>query len=343
MNSDSSSSDSEAHIEESAATWLARRDRGLTGSEQDEFLQWLAEDPRHGEWIARHLKTIAGLKLLARWRPHHSFRPNPDLLALRTRSASSRFSRWIWPFVFGAAAAIALVFWRPFFSERSSVDEQLIVRKVLEDGSTIDLNHGAAVEVAYSPAFRNIRLVRGEAIFSVAKDPERPFIVDADGVRVRAVGTAFNVNLQSRKVVVLVSEGQVQVTPPLFKSGRPGSIDRPAMESQIVAAGQRTFVSLDEPAPLKIDAVTPETMARELVWQPRQLEFNDTPLAQVVAEFNSSNRTKMVIDVPALASLPVGASLRSDNVEGFVRLLEASFHIRAERRSDDVIVLRPSD
>jgi transmembrane sensor len=183
--------------------------------------------------------------------------------------------------------------------------------------------------------------LRGEAIFSVAKAPDRPFIVDANGVRVRAVGTAFNVNLQSRKVVVLVTEGQVQVIPP--RSGSPRSVDGGPPEGRIVAAGHRTFVSFDQPAPLEIHPVTLETMARELEWQPRQLEFNDTPLAQVVAEFNSSNRVKMVIDVPALATIPVGASLRSDNVEGFVRLLEASFHIRAERRSDNVIVLRPAD
>jgi hypothetical protein len=92
------------------------------------------------------------------------------------------------------------------------------------------------------------------------------------------------------------------------------------------------------PAPAPAGEIT-----RLQAWQPRELEFNDTPLAQVVAEFNSSNRVKLVIDDLQLASLPVGASLHSDNVDGFVRLLEASLRVQAERRADGVIVLRRAE
>ena len=75
----------------------------------------------------------------------------------------------------------------------------------------------------------------------------------------------------------------------------------------------------------------------------KQLEFNDTPLAEVVAEFNGANRVKMVVDDPGLASVPVGASLRSDNVEGFVRLLEASFNVKAEPKVGSVAKFRFGD
>src|SRR5882757_1590537 len=81
MTLDPSSSAPDSEIDEQAAAWLARRDRGLTAAEQDEFFQWLADDPRHGEWLARHQQTVAGLKLLAQWQPEHGSRPNPDLLA----------------------------------------------------------------------------------------------------------------------------------------------------------------------------------------------------------------------------------------------------------------------
>ena len=64
-----------------AAEWLARRDRGLTADEQDAFLQWLAEDPRHGEWFALHRRTVGDFNCLAQWRPEHGEAPNPDLLA----------------------------------------------------------------------------------------------------------------------------------------------------------------------------------------------------------------------------------------------------------------------
>lgn len=323
---------------EQAASWLARRDRGLTPREQDEFFDWLAQDPHHAECLAAQQKTVAGLKLLAQWRPEHGTRPNPDLLATRRPGRVSTLARWWLPLGVAAAAALALAFWLPgFISSSPFAESPAIVRKVLEDGSSVDLNHGAEIAVHYTAEERSVQLLRGEATFTVAKNPQRPFVVTAQGVRVRAVGTAFNVDLRAAEVRVLVTEGRVQVSPPT------PSPTAPTLAPQLVAAGQRTAVSLVSPQISPVSKVLPEEMARVLSWQPKQLEFDDTPLAQVVAVFNQSNRVKLVIDDPDLAALPIGASLRSDNVDGFVRVLESGFHIRAERRSDHVIVLRPEN
>lgn len=340
---------SDAESDQQAAAWLARRDRGLTAVEQDEFFEWLAVDPRHGEWLARHQQTVAGLRLLAQWKPEHGTRPNPDLLAappVSVASPSSNIFRWFLPIVLAAAAAITVLFWQRRSAPATSTsvaDLSPIVRRVLEDGSTIDLNRGAEVEVAYTADRREIRLLRGEANFSVARNPDRPFVVNVGGVEVRAVGTAFNVNLRAQTVEVLVTEGKVRVSQSNPEPANGGPAPAPTVMVPILEAGQRMVVSLSdrETAP-KIDAVSPQQIAHVVAWQPRQLEFNDTPLAQVVAEFNSCNRIKMVVDDPRLASLPVGASLRSDNVEGFVRVLEAGFHVTAERRADGFILLRPA-
>ena len=77
-----------------------------------------------------------------------------------------------------------------------------------------------------------------------------------------------------------------------------------------------------------------------LDWQPRLLDFDSTPLAEVVATFNQRNATRLVIGDETLRTLPIVASIRSDNVEGFVRLLEATSGVRAERRGNHEIVLR---
>ena len=337
-----------AEIEHQAAAWLARRDRGLTAAEQDEFFQWLAEDPRHGEWLARHQQTVAGLRLLAQWKPEHGTRPNPDLLAAAPApapSTSRQILRWLVPVGFAAAAALAVLIWQPHpGSDAPSAPDAAqssIIRRVLEDGSTIDLNYGAAVAVKYSATRRDIRLVRGEAHFTVARNPERPFVVNVGSVEVRAVGTAFNVNVRSEAVEVLVTAGKVSVSQASLARAEGHPAPAPSVVVPILEAGQRTVVPLagQTTAP-RIDALTPREIARVTAWQPRQLEFTDTPLAQVVAEFNASNRIKMVVDDPRLASLPVGASLRSDNIEGFVRMLQVSFHVTAEHRADGVIVLR---
>ena len=87
-------------------------------------------------------------------------------------------------------------------------------RLTLEDGSVVELNHGGKLEIDFSSETRRVRLVRGEANFTVAKNPERPFVVNAGGVDVRAVGTVFNVRLAREAVEVVVSEGRVKLERP---------------------------------------------------------------------------------------------------------------------------------
>lgn len=334
-------------LEHQAAAWAARKDRGLTAAEQDEFFQWLAADPRHGEHLALQLSTARKLKSLAQWRPEHALRPNPDLLEPPPRPRPR-----LWFTLRLAACLLGIIgLWHLSTPPAVEVRPALAhfppptVQRVLDDGSTIDLNHGAEVEVLFTPEARRITLVRGEALFNVTSNPQRPFIVQAGRVAIRAVGTAFNVNLQPAAVEVLVTEGTVAVAKPVVDP-RPvaGATTTPDGEVETlatVAAGHRTLVPLTEtgPAP-EVVQVSREQMARLLAWQPRVLEFSDTPLAQVIAEFNRENRVKMVIEDPSLAELPIGASFRSDNVEGFVRLLEASFRVEVERRGEAIVLHR---
>ena len=319
-------------IDAIAARWLARQDRGLTPTEQDEFLQWLTEDPQHRQCLARQQQSWRELDALAQWRPAHSARPNPDLLA---REPAIRRGPAVW-LTLGAAAALVIVAGFIGFSRRTAAPETLPSRavtardfdqKVLEDGSVIDLNRGGEIEVRYTPAERQVWLTRGEAHFTVAKNPSRPFIVRAGKVDVRAVGTAFNVRLDPSLVEVLVTEGQVQVRPPADAETLP-----------ILAAGQRALVP--EVGRTRIDTVSTEEMSRLLAWQPRQLEFDSARLADVIAAFNRHNRLQLELGNATLADLPVGASFRSTNVEGFVRLLESSFDIRAERHGDRIVLHR---
>ena len=87
-----------------------------------------------------------------------------------------------------------------------------LITPMLDDGSVAELNRGAEIEVNYTVAERRVVLRRGEALFTVAKNPARPFVVRAGGVDVRAVGTAFNVKLAGPNLEVLVTEGTVHVS-----------------------------------------------------------------------------------------------------------------------------------
>jgi transmembrane sensor len=322
-----------AAIDDAAAAWVARRDHGLTPAQQDEFFHWLAADPRHGERLARHQHGWNQLARLALWRPEHAAEPNPDLLAPATPPATrpARMLRWALPTTLAAAAAIALalaVRSRPPLP--ALTDSGPIYRQqVLDDGTLVGLNRHTHFTVAFTAAERRVRLTRGEALFFVAKNPPRTFVVEAAGVTVRAVGTAFNVRIGPAGVDVLVTAGCVQLE-------RPAA---PLEEAPLLTAGHRVTIPFAGPPP-PATAVSREEIDRTLIWQPRLLEFVSTPLVEVAAEFNQRNLVQLVIADEALCALPIGASFRSDNLDGFVRLLEASFGVAAERGPDTITLRR---
>jgi transmembrane sensor len=332
-------------IEAAAADWLVKHDRGLKPAEQDGFLQWLAAAPEHRESFNRHRQMWNEFNLLAQWRPEHSAEPNPDLLA---RPRRRRCTLWLVPTLLAAAAGVALIWaWSPFADGHPRVAtavfaEESYRQQALADGSLVDLNRGAHVLVQFSAAERRVLLLQGEAQFSVAEEVARPFVVRAGAVDVRAVGTAFHVKLTGGTVEVLVTEGKVQVAQQSATyeatTAAPPAIGPVMIE---LRAGQRTIVpAAAVVAPLPVMAATTEEIERLLAWQPRLLDFNSTPLAEVVVEFNRRNRTQVVIGDDELRRLPIVASIRSDNIEGFVRLLEATLEVRAERSSGEIVLRR---
>lgn len=328
-----------------AAEWRVKQDRGLTPGEQDAFLQWLAASPVHRAAYAEQDESWRDLDLLASWRPEHSEEPNPDLLA---RPAPVRRGRWR-----GAALALAasiavvagLFFWTQGDDGTFVAPVRGYERRTLADGSVVELNRGASLEVRFTPTERRVRLVEGEAQFKVAKNPQRPFIVTAGGVSVRAIGTAFNVRLGGGDVEVLVTEGVVQVNPPAPAPASTPSVPSPAPAlvdaEPLVTAGQRTVVSLSPQAEAPaIVPVTADDLARLLAWQPQLLDYTSAPLSRVVTDFNRLNHLQIVIADESLGRMPIVASFRSDNIDGFLRLLEITANVKAEHEGDNRIVLR---
>lgn len=314
-------------IAEAASAWLARRDRGLSAAEQDAYLEWLRADPRHGAALAKIENAWRALDALAEWRPAHSQQPNPDLLAVRRR-------RWPWSAALAAALVIAFTF---LWVQRSPApDVPQVVRhsemRVLADGSQVELNHGAEIAVEFTANERRVRLLRGEAHFTVQK-ARAPFVVMAGEVRVRAVGTVFNVRLADDAVDVLVTEGKVRIDPPRF--------DDPsltlALNSVMLEARERARVDLvtRTPAPPQVESASPAEIEQVLAWQGLRIRFNATPLAEAIEQFNRHNTTPIVLGDRRLGSLRIDGNFRADNVEAFVWLLSQSPDFGLAVETDD--------
>jgi len=323
-------------IEDLASDWVLRRESGLAPAEAREFERWKDSDPRHAEALARHERAWALLD-----RPRESGQATSLLLDLSRRFTRRRRRR----VALAAAACVALLatgaFWKARHPADTAVpDASAIVllpeKQTLPDGSVIELRVGAEVSVDYSGPLRRVALRKGEALFEVAKNRERPFVVTAGGIEVRAVGTAFVVQWEGNKMEVLVAEGRVRIDAP----GQPAPGD-PAL---FLDAGHRVTMEVgagspDPAAAAREAPMSAQEIAERLSWRAPRVEFSETPLGEAVSLMNRHSAVRLVIDDPALAAIHVNGLFRADDATAFVRLLEANFGVEA-RRSGDTITLR---
>lgn len=337
-------------IEAKAAAWLAERDDGLTPEAAAEFARWRRADPRHEAAVALLESTWGALQQLRACPPEAQRQPAENL-----HPGPVTWSPALFPLLAAAAALAVLVAlvaqrgrWQPD-SAPAAVNESVSAvyatsatgysRIALPDGSVLKLNAGSEVHLHFTPAGRQIRLVRGEANFVVAEHKTRPFLVTAGTVFVRDVGTEFDVSLRPGSVEVLVTKGRVLVG----RGSAPAAGGRAAAPQTLaeLGAGQRADISLlAAAAPPLVAAVSPAAVHQALAWQQPRLEFVDTPLAQVVKQFNQFNRVQLELGDPALGAQTVSGSFQAENVDAFVRLLASGREIAVERPDPNHIVLR---
>ena len=339
----------ENRIDREAAEWVVKQDDGLSAAEQDAFFQWLADDPRHGERYAKHGQSLLDANLLVEWRPEHSQEPNPDLLAYH------RFDRrWIkWGGgLMAAAASIALILslnlniGGPNLNPEALQDAHFVADayqyQVLNDGSQLDLNQGSEVEVSYTSERRLVKLLAGEVYFKVAKNPDRPFVVEVNGTEVSALGTAFNIRYQNEAVEVVVTEGRIRWERPLEEDDPVINGEGAQLPYREMVSGQKSVITSEDDISdhLVIETIAVEEIESLLDWRHETLEFDSTPLEVAIEAFNRRNSIQLVIGDPVLLDEPIVGTVRSDNIERFVLLLEAAIGLDVDKNEPGKIVLR---
>lgn len=320
-------------INELAFEWLVRADGGLSASEEAELDAWLAADSRHyGAYIrAKAVFSQAGrAKAFA-----HS--PNPDEWLLadpakepdttrdvpaadNDQDAVEPVSRRAFLGFAGGAAAAGLVF--AFLSTgqpaqaltfRTRVGEMRDV--VLEDGTKIALNTESEIHVRFGQKQRTVELVRGEVLFDVAHEAERPFVVNAIGFQARALGTSFSIQ-QLRGVApqLVVKDGVVDVTP---------------AHSTSLRVMANTRVTVFSGGKVSRKTLSQNELDRELIWREGKIAFEDTPLRNAIAAFDRYGSVNIRVDDLQLLNHTVTGVFSSDDPMGFAKAVAEVFDLEA--------------
>jgi len=306
-------------IDETAASWAARADRGLSPAESADLEAWLRGDVRRAGAYARLTWALMSTE-------------RPDAAAQRPLT-SRRSTRRAWLAGAGAVAASLaataayLGATRPV-SYATRKGEQKVVS--LDDGSVITLNTNTRLQVRYGKDRRQIQLLEGEALFDVAKDRDRPFVVSARNADVRAVGTSFTVsNVGSAPVAVLVREGIVDVM----------REDQPQQPAARVTANCRAVLARDTGA-VAVAQVNEAELGSDLAWTDGRIIFRGETLADAAAQFGRYSDVGIVVVDPELGAERVAGVFNATDPVGFAKSVALSLDAKVEIRADLVRLTR---
>lgn len=316
-------------IDQTAAEWVARRYSGRQDAgDAAAFQAWHDADPRHA---GAYLRAEAAWVLLDRSQVlTHGDGDAEDILSspivaapVRKRPEPTRRAVLMGT----VAASIAVLFGGAWYlrSRLSFETGRGELRKVpLADRSLAAINTDSRIDVAMNPRRRDVQLVKGEAWFEVAKNPDAPFVVAAGDIRVRAVGTAFSVRRRDGGADVLVTEGVVETW----------SVREPGKTTRLIA-GDQAFVA----DAAKVDtAYEPDEVTRKLAWRERKIILREESLSDAVEEFNRYNETQIVIADPALGRLKLVGGFDVDRPEDFARSVHAASDAPVSIRADRIII-----
>ena len=262
-----------------------------------------------------------------------------------------------------------------FYAERNQafetgIGEQRFVKLV--DGSTIELNSRSRVRIRYSNLGRDVDLIEGQALFHVAKDAARPFIVHSGTTLVRAVGTQFDVYRKDSGTTVTVVEGRVAVLSPILaaehEGGQSGSAAAPrgsmpapiqaakplppaglpgksggsvALDAALSIAPDAIFLSAGEQITVSAQAKSSPTHTDPTVvtaWTQHELVFDSTSLVEVAQEFNRYNARQLIINDAALANFHITGVFSSADPASLLKFLRAQRDIQVEETADGIHV-----
>ncbi|PWK69820.1 FecR family protein [Aminobacter sp. AP02] len=301
-------------IEEEAAGWVARlQSSDATDQDRSDFRAWLTKDPAHliayeefkGLWADLEHLPIARRRL-------HKLRPARGAVIANIAGLC-------------LIAGLAAMFVHLGLVDRLRADFYTTVGEVrnvtLEDGTLVSLNTDSAIAVRFAGPERRVELLRGEAFFDVAKNPDRPFVVADDTMTAIAIGTRFAFRSSGVHGDVQVEEGAVEV--------------RSGAEHTVLKAGD--MASLSEEGALSVRRID---VANAVAWKDNKLVFSGAPLRDVLATLERYRYGSLLVLGEQAAMLRVSGVFDLDDTDKALRSLEQSLPVRLNYLTGMIVVVR---
>ena len=295
-----------------AAAWLARRNNGEHSAEdQRAFLVWLNATKANRAAFAkaealweqmRGLDTIADQQLV----DARAFLANNRQQPARRRYAVAALS-------FITAGVVWQADWLSYLNDQTyqtAVGQSQSFN--LADGSRLELNTNSAAKVHYSRHGREVRLAHGQAVFTVAHEDHRPFVVYAGKGKIRDVGTQFDVRHNDDWVSVAVLDGEVEV------SGRVDALPKPLHRGQ-----QLNYKPSGEVT--SVQAIDINTFS---AWRERKLVFQGQPLKDVLEELGRYHRATVTVTAPKILETKVSGIFPTDNLSQAMQTIATALPIK---------------
>ena len=317
-----------------ASDWVFRlREDGVDPAE---IAQWI-------EWCERDAANLAAFEEMeAAWKDLGEL-PAPAKARLAAlASPPSRGPHLPWPqrpLLAAAAIAVAAVLTTFYFWHIQR--PQVVVNAVqsapgrnqdatLPDGSMVALGARSALNIEFGESERRLRMRDGQAYFKVKPDRERPFVVEAGAVEVRAIGTAFDVRKNADRIVVSVSEGVVDVAPRGAKAR--GSHDD---KVRVVAGYQLVWDNGNGEVKLAV-----ANAAAASGWRSGRLEYLGEPLWAVIADVNRYAEHPIELADASVGELQFAGTVFTAAVDDWLQTLPHALAVECERRGDGSVIVR---
>lgn len=343
-------------IDEEAGAWIIKLDGDteLSREQREAFKEWMSRSPMHREAVKSLAQFWGKMNVLTELAmPQNSPAPGKPKAAFGFHFASKT------AFAAYSLCLVAVLLLVQLNSNSGQTPNGLYATAVgqqqtinLHDGSTLQLNTNSQVRVDYSEHYRDIHLLQGEAHFTVAKQPDRPFRVSAGNGLVEAIGTAFSVYLNNSDIEVTITEGIVGL------QSRPSTGTAATSQTTVMAQASQSHdlgkLKAGQSAVIKevvngtgelqsvaatINDISPAELERRLSWRKGFITFSGAPLDKVVDEIGRYSQLSIELTDPAMASIKIGGQFRVGEVDAMLESLERNFGLKVRRVSYNHIQL----